>query len=579
MIRTLAPLLLVACTAGSDTSEPTDTDPSTEPVGPCEALDLPVATFDEGPYGLLRREVAEDFTVEDQNGLWNLREQWTGCETYVFVPDGYSVSSLDDTSFWRSDLDELIAQSPLNVHWFFVSTASDAETKRANFALLEPQVDELLDGLEPGDAPGQQDWWTDRIHLVQQRAERIDGWPSLVIPASGSGRSTSLGFGIDRFQRLRGFGNLADVERFSPELDAAGGWPWEDNMSAVAHEPTYWNYEAERQARLDAEQDVTVVTVWDGEVLAEYADIEVELPSAADMAGFDTLEFDLTANCPSQSEIEFGNCGAWDYLAHIFVQDDSEAWVELARFITTYHREGRYLVDASQMLPHLASGGTRTFRYSFAPSWNTQPTETVLHFRFSNRAKTGTPTDAHYLFSGGGFGSHYNEIAVPIDPQPEPDPEAVDDNGDPIVPPIVTEWLPRPDVEVEIPADAVKVELWSIITGHGMDTNNCAEFCNHEHAFTIGDQTWFKDWPAVGNSEGCVEQIGMGTVPNQSGTWWFGRGGWCPGKQVDPWVEDVTAAAAPGTTVSVGYRGSLGGQTPPDNAGTIHMVSYLVVYR
>ena len=68
-------------------------------------------------------------------------------------------------------------------------------------------------------------------------------------------------------------------------------------------------------------------------------------------------------------------------------------------------------------------------------------------------------------------------------------------------------------------------------------------------------------------------------VPNQWGTWWFGRGGWCPGQQVDPWVVDVTDEVTPGMPATVEYRGLFGGADPTDGHGNIDMISYLTVYR
>ena len=35
-------------------------------------------------------------------------------------------------------------------------------------------------------------------------------------------------------------------------------------------------------------------------------------------------------------------------------------------------------------------------------------------------------------------------------------------------------------------------------------------------------------------------QVSLGVVPNQYGTWPFGRAGWCPGQHVDWWEVDVT---------------------------------------
>ena len=36
------------------------------------------------------------------------------------------------------------------------------------------------------------------------------------------------------------------------------------------------------------------------------------------------------------------------------------------------------------------------------------------------------------------------------------------------------------------------------------------------------------------------EMIGEGTIPNQYGTWGYGRDGWCPGLDVDLNVSDIT---------------------------------------
>lgn len=43
-------------------------------------------------------------------------------------------------------------------------------------------------------------------------------------------------------------------------------------------------------------------------------------------------------------------------------------------------------------------------------------------------------------------------------------------------------------------------------------------------------------------------------VPNQFGTWPFGRSGWCPGLDVAPWVVDVTEALVSGEN-ELTYRG------------------------
>ena len=67
--------------------------------------------------------------------------------------------------------------------------------------------------------------------------------------------------------------------------------------------------------------------------------------------------------------------------------------------------------------------------------------------------RTALPVAATPLFTGGDFNSMYNATRAPV--------------------------------TVAIPADAVKVQLVALVTGHGAGTNQCSEFCNHQHVFTV----------------------------------------------------------------------------------------------
>ena len=83
----------------------------------------------------------------------------------------------------------------------------------------------------------------------------------------------------------------------------------------------------------------------------------------------------------------------------------------------------------------------------------------------------------------------------------------------------------------------------------------------------------------MGQNEGCIGEIENGMTPNQGGTWWFGRGGWCPGQQVEPYVVDVTGDVTAGQTATISYKAMVNDSPPPDNAGNIRMVSYLVIHE
>jgi hypothetical protein len=502
---------------------------------------MPARAFDgAGPYGILRHDVAEDFAVPLFDGSeWRLSAAWSGCESYVFVPSARSNSALDPTSIWERDVDVLVTKSPPNVHYFFVASRAPADAV-AETTAMQGRIEAALAVLDPAAA----EHWRARLHVVQRHASELDGWVRDLLAGMGQ-----AGFGIDRRQRIRLLGLFADVNRFNQALQNAMEWPWESNLGYAAYEARHYEAEEAREAALEGfAGELTVVAPWEGEVLADTAETDVTLPDAATMATFDTFEIDLTMDCPDPNGAEFGNCGAWDYLSHIYVLDgDGMTWHELGRFITTYHREGRYVVDATPMLVHLRDGGTKTIRFIVSPPWNPQAYLTTMRFRFGNAQKGRTPAEATFLFGGGDFNSGYNATFQPID--------------------------------VPIPATAVHVELWSIITGHGGATQNCAEFCRHQHEMTVNGAVYLKDHPTVGMLEGCVSEIDNGMTPNQGGTWWYGRGGWCPGQQVEPWVVDVTADVTPGGMATVSYRGLLNGNEPPDNAGNIVMSSWLVVYE
>ena len=490
-----------------------------------------------GPFGFKRHDIADDFTLPLLGGSeWTLSEEWTGCESYLLLTNARAKSALDDASLWEQDLDELVSKSPLNAHYFFVAARTKASAEQ-ELADMQERIDGLLATLEPT----LQEHWKDRLHVVAQHYSDLDGWLKTLLSGFGLG-----GVAIDRAQQVRTLGSFADVNRYKSSLNMAGKWPWESNLAYATHEVRQYNYEAKRAATMAAEPALTVVTASEGTALQGKTEIDVTFPDAATMAGFDTLQIDLVMDCPDPDKGEFGNCGAWDYLSYIHLLDkDAVTWIEMSRFITTYHREGHYLVEATAMLAHLLDGGARKIRFDAS----SQKYLTRIDFRFSNRAKGYGPKQIVKLFAGGDFNSGYNDKYTPID--------------------------------VPIPQSAKRVELWAVITGHGHSNTkfNCSEFCQHQHEFTIDGKLHLEDHPDVGDNESCIAQIENGIVPNQGGTWWFGRGGWCPGQQVDPWIVDVTADVTPGQTATVSYKGLYKGQTPPDGAGNIRMSSYLVIHE
>ncbi len=86
----------------------------------------------------------------------------------------------------------------------------------------------------------------------------------------------------------------------------------------------------------------------------------------------------------------------------------------------------------------------------------------------------------------------------------------------------------------------------------------------------------------AGTPTGCADRVKTGVVPNEHGTWLYGRNGWCDGQEVEPWVEDITDQVKFGEKVnSISYHGYFNGKDPsPKTApGYIIMHSFLVFYK
>jgi hypothetical protein len=224
---------------------------------------------------------------------------------------------------------------------------------------------------------------------------------------------------------------------------------------------------------------------------------------------------------------------------------------EVARWITTYGREGRWVTDMSPFLGLLKAGNTQQLRFAWG-----NPYTFDAKLRLSSH---GTPEEvigAQRLWSGGGFNAAYN------------------DNHPPIV--------------FEAPEGTTRVELVAFITGHGWgaEVANCAEFCNHTHHFGLNGSEWVKTHEIADDPLGCMDQVGIGVVPNQYGSWPFGRAGWCPGLDVPAWTVDITDAVEDGEN-TLTYEALFNGgvyQPQPSNSGQgfgaqIDMVSYLVFYK
>ena len=565
----------------------------------------PLRTFDDGKAGYAFRALAGDFTVPTTAGDWHFADHYDGHDSYLFAFMGKDLVTYKDqqgkvhdylAQIWYgatvADLTNLLKASPKNVHYFFVpyTDKGGGDGSKTHLDSMSSRFEEALKAFSPVDRA----WWKSRIHYVTKRAPLpnqptagggfLDGWL-----ADYTAKKGPFNLGIDRFQRIRQIGSLSYVG--SPKMHLF-------NFQFEAHS---YNFEFEREGKLD--KNAKIVSIVD-KVPTKTSEHDVELPPASEMATYDTLEVDLGHYCKDHM---WQNCFEWDTGARLYVverpavepdpvvgqacegtatqacdcitprqetvartrnckkaKDGKSTWGACAcqktslvqRWITTYKREGRWVSDASHALYHLAKGGKVRFRYECGYAYILD-----MKLRLRKTGKGGVPNQVVPLFTGGAFKANYND-----------------------------KYKPK---TVAIPKSAKRVEVVTVITGHGWghEKANCAEFCNHTHHFKVGDKTFVRDHPWVGDNFGCAKQIDKGVVPNQFGTWTLGRAGWCPGLEVTPTIWDVSKQAPAGKEVVISYQGLFQGKTyvpekaPPGqyNKGgfgaQINMDSWLLIYQ
>jgi hypothetical protein len=515
-----------------DDASPADDDATPPNNFQCSDLQMPVVPFIDVPDSTDLFATAADFTVNTTEGPWSLKENWTGCETYLIIQDDPAQNAGSPIGIWERDGAQFLQDLPPNVQVIFaVQSVSDPSAIAALLDKLQEQFAPYLASLSQAD----QDRWFHRLHYATQNAAEIPGWVGQVMLSPG------WGIGIDRFQRIRYIGSYADPTRY----DANTQW-FDPNLSMAANEPIYYNYEATRKAAMDAE-GATVVNIFNKTVISANGapstlTAEVNLPDAATMAGFDSVELDLTLDCIGAGEMGF--CPAWDYIVNLQLcepDDPTVCDVEFGRWITTYHRIGEWVHDVSGILPLIANGGTRTFTF-----YSQNAYYVTLNLRLFNAKKPDRPNAATFLFSGGTLGPDYNTQHSPI--------------------------------TMTVPSGFGLADLAVVVTGHGGDQpGNCAEFCDIEHHFVVNGHDNVISFPDAGNTYGCMQAVDQGTVPNQYGTWWYGRDGWCPGKQVPMSMTDVTSQIIPDAENTFQYYAYYDGADYPNNGPMIDLSSWLVL--
>lgn len=518
------------------------------PPNRCDDWGLPKRSFEELQVGLQFGDRAGDFTVTTTTGAtWNLKQEWVGCESYVFL---VYFSGANGNALFRSSLDPLVL-SPLPAHYFFASSEADRDGRLMRLGALGERLAAAIERRTrtPEEAAAQ---WR-RFHLVADRAQEIPGsvgamvtdylnFASSSVVDLGDGRRAAapapVVFGIDREQRWDPGDNLAEYV----------GGPVSFRMASFL--PRYYGYRVDLADRLARETDAQVIPLLEeSETTARIFTRTATLPAAVDLANFDHLEFDVRINCAARNPFA---CSEWDRIARIAVCLDAGCADrrELARWITPYWRRGQqhWTIDASALLPLLDPGGPRRFFIETGPDWERATTYDVqIDLRLRQTGAGRRAKGAVLAFRGGAFEANYPVVDT---------------------------------ATIGVPATASRISVVSILSGHGQVAgSNCAEWCDHRHQFEVDGATLPEIQPSttVGSGLGCGERVDQGVLPGQWGNWAPERAYWCPGLPLTPIEQDAGPPARPGQTAVIRYRASWDGAAPP--GGDIDLSTYLVWYE
>ena len=527
-------------------------------------------------------------TPSDPN--WTFEDNWNGEDTYIFI--SYS-SATGSSSLWNaSDREDFLEKSPENVHYFFVSDRTTFTTDINNIKAI---YDEILSTMDSDEA----DHWRAHLHFVPNKVSGFDNWLTDAL----QGRRA---IGIDRFQRIKEVGYLGNPASFTGTY-----------VSYVAHEAVYYN--SEWNNLFQDESTYNELTIWERDHYtggwASSIETLVEFPSNEELSNYSGMAIELLRGCPdSDMNYSDAGCDEYDRIAHMYIcqgqcyetqyyfdadettcidggnlwnSDDSLCYSinynnntedectnettmnweanreckEVARWITPFRRQPHHLTDISPLMAHIRPGGTKLVKFQES-GWPNSLITMKLRF-YHNTDNSPTAQEFIPIWNG----------TVLFNP----------DYGD-----------NRPPTVFNIPDNAQKVEFVAYLTGHGWGNNtcyNCCEFCNSRHLFEVngGTAEFSIDFPDAGSNTHCMslEMIGEGTVPNQYGTWGYGRAGWCPGLDVDPYITDITDYIAIGDDNIIEYdacRVSGSGCLTPPSCGTcgycpeVAFSSYIIIY-
>ena len=482
--------------------------------------------FEDLECGISFGDYACDFTLPLDSGEWNFAENYSKDDNYLFV--FYRSKNRTSTQIWQTRLYGLFDKDPGNIHIFFLVDTNDAELAKEKIQLIKDSVDDAMYMVDNHDI-------LKRIHYVSQPISEKEGWITDWLK-----NNSDFFFGIDRFRRIRQGGSFSswNSSTLPPELDN------------IYKEAEYYDYEKKMSDFIEENSENSTVFKGLDNVPFEEEGWNKNIDFSIDFKGLaenGELYIILEQNCDNPKKCE------WDRLERLFLCDNTgeKCETEIGRWITTYGRSGKWMTDITPLKPMFEKDGRYNFRFTVDGDYYVNN----LDFIFVEKKESGKNTLVPLFNQTTQFDENHNSQFEPMN--------------------------------IEISEEIKKAKIFAYITGHGNGSEeaNCAEFCQFESVFTVNGSDFKILFDKAGTSDGCFEEVKNGTVPNQYGSWPYGRAGWCPGKNVTLLEADITDALTSGTNV-FSYAAYLNGEVyipvVTDENGyraEIYLSSYLALYK
>ena len=477
-----------------------------------------------------------------QNPEWNLEQNWTGNDSYIFIHFDANVST--SSALWGSSTrEQLLTTSPNNVHYFFISNRTQYEN---DMIQMKEIYDEILEELSLED----QNHWNNHLHFINEKTSNLNNWLSTALTGK-------FALAIDSFQQLREIGYLGNPATFSGTY-----------IHYLAHEALYFDYE--NNTFSETNNNYNEITIFErehytGGWAASISQV-FDVPNQQELSQYNKMEVELLRGCPD-ANMNYSDAGCDDYdrIARLYFCDlDGSNCYEIAKWITPFDRQPHSLTDISPFLSILRSNENEQKILKFQESGWPNSLLTIKLRLYNGVNEDGYAQVIYPLWNN----------TVQFNPDYEEN---------------------RPAQVFSVPSNATKVEFVSYISGHGWGSAgcfNCCEFCNSRHIFSIngGVYEFNQSFPNASSNTHCMDPETIqttGVIPNQYGTWGYGRAGWCPGRDVKPYIMDITEHIIAGDDNVIDYNACrVSGNScvsPPPCAGDgycpeIAMSSYIIVY-